>query len=96
MILTYQGKRGSKTRHLNLGGEEEAAIYDLIFNGAPLRSVASKTNLSYQGVYIRALAYMRHWVEEGHLLIDVSYKDYLHQAYGHDESNTEGAQNEAT
>jgi hypothetical protein len=95
MILSYPGRRNAKSRHVNLHlySEEAAAIYDLIFNEAPLRGVALKTGLSYQGVYIRSLAYVKSWVASGALKMDNAYVNDL-QTYGHDETNKEGEQNE--
>lgn len=63
-ILKYTDTRNLKTRSLppeSLGGRNEAVFYDLIFNALPLRVAAHECDLSYQGVYIRALAYMQLW-----------------------------------
>lgn len=74
-ILKYPTSRNVKSRSLNVlpGSREEAAIYDLIFNRKPLRKVAAKIGLSYQGVYIRALAYMLFWHGYGVLKLDPKY-----------------------
>lgn len=75
MILNYPGKRGSKTRTLKAQSMslEEAAIYDLVFHDVPLRSVAKRIDLSYQGVYIRALDYFKLWVESGVVKFEDEY-----------------------
>lgn len=91
-ILTYPGRSGSQTRRLtHLGGIEEAAMYDLIFDNQPLRKIALRTNLSYQGVYIRALAYVKRWVNDGQLSMRDEYIKTLTELYGNtalDETNT--------
>lgn len=60
----------AKPRALDLTKHDPAegdAIYDLIFNDTPLREIAERIGVSYQGVYIRALAWMRLWAKEGRL-----------------------------
>jgi hypothetical protein len=76
MILDYPGKRSNKKTRLlkaQTMSLEDAAIYDLIFNDVPLRSVGKRIDLSYQGVYIRALDYMKLWVSLGILKFDKKY-----------------------
>lgn len=95
-ILNYPKSPRHKTRALrNLGGEEEAAIYDLIFNDVPLRKVAHKVGLSYQGVYIRALAYMKYWQQLGELAMRPKHIAYLTDLYGDKEGYNRSTEGEA-
>lgn len=75
MILNYPGKRQKKTRSLKVQSLslDDAAIYDLIFNGAPLRPVGKRIDLSYQGVYIRAVDHMKMWADLGVIKFDKKY-----------------------
>lgn len=84
MILSYQDVRNIKPRKLplrSLEGRKEAAFYDLIFNDIPLRKVAAETGLSYQGVYIRALAYMQLWSSLGLITFDTEHLNELKEKY---------------
>lgn len=90
-ILTYPLPHRTKSRSLqNLGGKEEAAIYDLIFNEVPLRKVAHEVGLSYQGVYIRALAYMQYWSRLGEVAMTPKHVEYLTGLYSSADNNEEG------
>lgn len=83
-LLSYQDTRNIKPRRIplkSLEGRKEAAFYDLIFNEVPLRKIAKETNLSYQGVYIRALAYMQLWCREGLITFDTEHLDELKELY---------------
>lgn len=92
MILNYGDwkPRNSKPRALQIteSSIEEAAIYDLVFNDVPLRIVAKRIGLSYQGVYIRALVYMQYWRKNNMILMDPNHSKYLTDLYS--ENNQEG------
>lgn len=85
MILKYEGHRTHrkprelKAKSLSL---EEAAVYDLIFNRMPLRPVANRIDMSYQGVYIRALDYVKYWANEGIITFNPSYLKKLNKEQG--------------
>lgn len=64
---------------------EDAAIYDLLFNGVPLRSIGKRIDLSYQGVYIRALDYMKLWIDSGVVKFDKKYWKELEAKNGESE-----------
>jgi len=92
MILDYPEwkNRKGKPRALPIkSSPEEAAIYDLVFNGVPLRVVAKRIGLSYQGVYIRALAYIQYWIKNGLILMDPEHTKYLENLYKEKEEGKE-------
>lgn len=83
-LLSYRDSRNIKPRRIpltSLEGRKEAAFYDLIFNEVPLRKVAKETGLSYQGVYIRALAYMQLWNKQGLITFDTEHLEELKELY---------------
>ena len=83
-VLSYKDSRNIKPRKLpleSLEGRKEAAFYDLIFNDVPLRKIAAETGLSYQGVYIRALAYMQLWSKLGLITFDPEHLAELKELY---------------